>query len=163
MRRAPNKTVERTADSLVSSRSACNLIVMSSRAAAHLLRSPMRAERAKPNSCKDDEILAQGKRSAALGYRRRKISSFLPSGLARQGRASPEGRKEVGLGGFLPRAAASAALPWAIILLPLRGAGKASQRAGDDNGGISAEFRAGRLWPAAPHHGRWPPTGGMNT
>jgi len=48
--------------------------------------SPMRAERAKPKSCKDDEIIAQGKRSAALGY----------------------GRKMI---------------PWAIIMLPLRGAG----------------------------------------
>jgi hypothetical protein len=35
--------------------------------------------------------------------------------------AKPEEKQEVGLGGFLPRAAASAALPWAIIMLPLRG------------------------------------------
>jgi hypothetical protein len=86
-------------------------------------RSPiMRAERAKLKSCKDDEIIAQGKRSAALGYGRKMIPSFSPSGFARLGRAKPEGEKEVGWGGSLPRAAASAALPWAIIFLPLRGA-----------------------------------------
>jgi hypothetical protein len=84
--------------------------------AAHAGRSPMRAERAKPKSCKDDEIIAQGKRSAALGYRRKMI-------------------------------------PWAIILLPLRGVGKAHQRAGGD-GGMIALFRAARLWPTAHHHGR---------
>jgi hypothetical protein len=38
-------------------------------------------------------------------------------------------------------------------LLPLRGARKANQRAGGD-GGVSALFHAGRLWPVAPHHGR---------
>ena len=54
----------------------------------------MRAERAKLKSCKDDEIIAQGKRSAALGYRRNMIPSFFPSGFARQGRAKPEGKKE---------------------------------------------------------------------
>jgi hypothetical protein len=70
-------------------------------------RSSMRAERAKPKSCKDDEIIAQGKRSAALGYRRRMIPSFFPSGFARPWRAKPEGKKEVGWGGSLPRAAAS--------------------------------------------------------
>ena len=85
------------------------------------LRSPMRAERAKPKSCKDDEIIAQGKRSAALGYGRKMIPSFFPSGFARQRRAKPEGKKEVGWGGSLPRAAASAALPWATILPPLAG------------------------------------------
>src|SRR5215471_4904411 len=35
--------------------------------------------------------------------------------------AKPEGKKEVGLGGILPRAAASAAWPWAIILPPVAG------------------------------------------
>ena len=50
------------------------------------LRSPsMRAERAKLKSCKDDDIIAQGKRSAALGCGPKMISSFFPSGLARQG------------------------------------------------------------------------------
>ncbi len=38
---------------------------------------------------------------------------------------------------------------WASILLPLRGAGKAIQRAGGDSG-MSALFQAGRFWPAAP-------------
>ncbi len=111
--------------------------------------SPMRAERAKPKSCKDDEIIAQGKRSAALGYGCKMIPPFFPSGFARPRRAKSEGKKEHGWGGSLPRAAASAALPWAIILLPLRGAGEANQRAGGD-GGMSALFHAGRLWPALP-------------
>ncbi len=90
-------------------------------------RSPtMRAERAKLKSCKDDMIIAQGKRSAALGYGGKMNSSFFPSGLARRRRAKPEGKKEVGWGGPLPRAAASAALPWAVIRPPLRGSGKAN-------------------------------------
>jgi hypothetical protein len=122
---------------------------------AHPWRSSMRAERAKPKSCKDDEIIAEGKRRAALGYRPRMIPSFFPSGFARQGRAKPEGKKELGWVGSLPRAATSAALPWASIWLPLRGAGKANQRAGGD-GGMVDLFRAGRLWPTAPHHGRSP-------
>jgi hypothetical protein len=115
-------------------------------------RWPTRAERAKLKSCKDDGMIAQGKRSAALGCGRKMIASFFPSGLARQQRAKPEGKKEVGWGGSLPRAAASAALPWANIRPPLRGSGKANQRAGGD-GVTSALFRAGRLWPAAPQHG----------
>jgi hypothetical protein len=68
-------------------------------------RSPtMRAERAKLKSCKDDEIIAQGKRatSAALGYGPEMIFSFFPSGLARLERAKPEGDKEVGCGGLYP-------------------------------------------------------------
>jgi hypothetical protein len=56
----------------------------------------MRAERAKPKACKDDEIIAQGKRSAALGYRRKMIPSFFPSGFARTWRTQPEGKKELG-------------------------------------------------------------------
>jgi len=83
----------------------------------------MRAERAKPKSCKDDEIIAQDKRSAALGYGRKMIPTFFPSGFAHQGRAKPDGKKEVGWLGTLPRAATSAVLPWAVILLPFRGAG----------------------------------------
>ena len=84
---------------------------------------PIRAERAKAKSCKDDMIIAQGKRSAALGYGRNMIPSFFPSGFARPWRVTLEGKKEVGWLGSLPRAAASATLPWATILLPLRGAG----------------------------------------
>jgi hypothetical protein len=75
----------------------------------------MRAERAKPKSCKDDEIIAQGKRSAALGCRRKMIPSFFPSGFARPWRAKPEGKKEVGWLGSLPRAAACAALPLYVL------------------------------------------------
>ena len=56
-------------------------------------------------------IIAPGKRgtSDARGYGHDMICSFFPSGLARLGRAKPEGKKEVGLGGILARAAASAA------------------------------------------------------
>jgi hypothetical protein len=74
-------------------------------------------------------VIAQGKRgtSAALGYGPEMIFSFFPFGLARLERAKPEGKKEVGYGGALPRAAASAALPWATILLPHQGTGKANQ------------------------------------
>jgi hypothetical protein len=94
----------------------------------------MRAQRAKPKSCRDDEIIALGKRSAALGYGRKMIPSFFPSGFARQGRAKPEGKKEVGCLGSLPRAAASAVLSWAIILLLLRGArGRENWRLGSTN------------------------------
>ena len=113
----------------------------------------MRAERAKLKSCKDEEMIAQGKRSAALGYGRKMIPSFFPSGFACQRRAKPEGKKEIGWGGSLPRASASAALPWAIILLPLRGAGKANQRAGGD-GRMTVLFHARRRPPAAPQHER---------
>jgi hypothetical protein len=63
-------------------------------------------------SCKDDVILAQGKRSAALGCEPKMIVSlFFLSGLAPQ-RAKPERKKrDFGLGGHVPRAVASAALP----------------------------------------------------
>lgn len=91
-------------------------------------RSPtMRARRAKPKSRRDDMIVAQGKRSAALGCGPKIIFSLFPSGLARLRRAKPEGKREVGWVGSLPRAAASAALPLATIVLPLRGAGKANK------------------------------------
>ena len=53
-------------------------------------------------------------------YQPKMISSF-PSGLACLRRAKPEGKKEIGWGGLLPRAAASAALPGAIIMPPLTG------------------------------------------
>ena len=56
----------------------------------------MRAERAKLKSRKDYMIIAQGKRSAALGCGPKTFSSFFPSGLARLQRAKPEGKKEVG-------------------------------------------------------------------
>ncbi len=57
------------------------------------------------------------------------IASFFPSGLARRRRAKPEEKKEAGWSDALPGAAASAALPRATLLLPLRGAGEANQRA----------------------------------
>jgi len=77
-------------------------------AASEVERSPvMRAERAKLKSQRDDMIIAPGKQSAARGYGRKMISSFFPSGLARLRRAKPEGKKEAGWEGSLPRAAAS--------------------------------------------------------
>jgi hypothetical protein len=39
-------------------------------------RSPLRAQRAKPKSCKDDLIIAPGKRSAARGYECKMIGSL---------------------------------------------------------------------------------------
>lgn len=58
--------------------------------------------------------IAQGKRSAALGYRPIRIPSLLfPSGLARRGRAKPEGEKE--------KSGVAWVLPWAIIKLPRPG------------------------------------------
>ena len=86
-----------------------------------LMANVMRAERAKLKSQRDDMIIAPGKQSAARGYGRKMISSFFPSGLARLRRAKPEGKKEAGWEDSLPRAAASAALPRAIVLPPLPG------------------------------------------
>src|SRR5579859_4299945 len=98
-------------------------------------RSPKtRAERAKLKSCKDDKIIAQGKRgtSAALGKEAKNdLLSFFQSGLARHRRAKPDWKKErLGVGWRLPRAAAArlhpitawlaAALPWADICCPFR-------------------------------------------
>ena len=90
--------------------------------------SAMRAERAKPKSRRDGMIIAKGQRrtSAALGYgfntNPSPFSGFAapPPGGARQTRK--KGRLDIGWA--LPRAAASAALPWAIIMLPLWGAGR---------------------------------------
>ena len=53
------------------------------------------------------------------------LFSFL---FAPQGRAEQEGKKRLCMWGGLPRAAASAALPWAIIRPPLRGSMKAKQQ-----------------------------------
>ena len=99
------------------------------------LGQPIRAKRAKLKSCKDDEIIAQGKRgtNAALGSERKMICSPF-SGLARQPAGVPNLKKgRVGTGWALPRAAAYAALPWATILLPLRGAGPEKLRLGKTN------------------------------
>ncbi len=91
---------------------------------------------AKLKSQRDDMIIAQGKRSAALDCEPQMIVSlFFQAGLARWERVKPAWKmREVGWGGLLPRAAASclrfataggqAALPWAIIVLPFRGAGQ---------------------------------------
>jgi hypothetical protein len=91
----------------------------------------MRVQRAKLKSCKDDVIIAQGKRSAALGYGPKMIFSFFPSGLARL-RAKSEGKKEVEWGGPLPRAAASAALLGYYQAAPL-GLRKGEPDAGADS------------------------------
>jgi hypothetical protein len=74
-------------------------------------------------------MIAQGQRgtSAALGSERKMICSPF-SGLTRQpAGASNQKKGRVGTGWLLPRAATSAVLPWAIILLPLRGAGRADR------------------------------------
>src|SRR5207245_2932911 len=74
-------------------------------------RSPtLRAERAKLKSRRDDMIVAQGEGSAALGYGPKRNSFFFLPVCPESIRGKPEGKKEVGWGGFSPRAAASAAL-----------------------------------------------------
>ena len=90
----------------------------------------MRAERAKLKSCKDDETIAQGKRSAALGYGRKMIPSFSLTVLRASGAQNRKGKRGWVGGGSLPRAAASAALPWADMWLSFQGAGKANRVAG---------------------------------
>src|ERR1044071_9665086 len=53
----------------------------------------MRAERANPKSCKDDDIIAQGKRSAALGCGRRMIPSFFLPVLGASGAQNRKGKR----------------------------------------------------------------------
>jgi hypothetical protein len=53
------------------------------------------------------------------------ISSFFPSGLARRGRAKPEGKKEIGLG--FTQGGGQGGLALATIRPPLRGSGEANQ------------------------------------
>src|SRR5206468_640424 len=82
----------------------------------------MRAQRAKLKSRRDDTIIAPGKRSAARGSGREMISLFS------FWFGAPNQKEKGGwVGAALPRAAASAALPWATIMPPLRGFGKANQ------------------------------------
>jgi hypothetical protein len=91
-------------------------------------RSPiMRAKRARPKSCKDDEIIAQGKRSAALGCGHQMISLFfLP--VRRASSAPNRKEKEMGWDGVLPRAASESirSCPGLLSGYPLRGAGTAN-------------------------------------
>ena len=70
-------------------------------------------------------IIAQGKaaEAAALGKPPPQPNSFFPSGLARQRRAKPEGKKEENILGPPPRAALR--LPWATIISSLRDFGLA--------------------------------------
>ena len=82
-------------------------------------------EGAKPKSCRDDIIPAQGKRSVALGQGP-KMNTSLFSKLRWPGQHNFE-KREIGGGGGLPRAAASAALPWADMLLPFQGAAKQTE------------------------------------
>src|SRR5579859_3097618 len=68
------------------------------------------------------KIMAQGKRSDALGSGRKMSSSFFSFWFgASEGAPNQKEKKEIGWVGFLPGAAASAALPRAIIRPPLRG------------------------------------------
>ena len=83
-------------------------------------------------SRRDDMKIAQGKRgtSAALGCGPKMFLSLFSFRVWGALRGRPEKKKER-LGGVafvLPRATASAALPWAILRPPLRGSGKANQR-----------------------------------
>ncbi len=76
-------------------------------------------------------IAAQGKRSAApsaaLGQGP-KMNTSLFSKLGWQSQPNFE-KREISGGGGLPRAAASAALPWADMLLPFQGAGPCGRKA----------------------------------
>jgi len=78
----------------------------------------------------------QRTRENLLGWweTRNDLLSFFQSGLARLARAKPDWKKErLGVGWRLPRAAAAAALPWAIFLPPLSGLGP-SRRYGEHVG-----------------------------
>jgi hypothetical protein len=106
-------------------------------------RSPkIRAERGRLKSGKDDVIIAQVKRgtSAALGKRHKMnpslFSNLIWRAVARQIRLE---KRETGCGWrFTQGGSRSAPLPWATILLPLRGAG------GHMSDGRLKGF--GRLW-----------------
>ena len=58
----------------------------------------MRAKRAQTQAPQGRQVIAPGKRSPARGYGPKMISSFFPSGLARQKRAKPFDRSIVGVG-----------------------------------------------------------------
>src|SRR5439155_1729284 len=99
-------------------------------------------------------------RAAPSGRRNASQRAGGHGGTARLPRAKPEGKKEAGWGGPLPRAAAVAALPWAIVVLPLRGAGRANEIAGAD-GDTACLWRANpegkkRLGGVALYPGRRP-------
>ena len=70
-------------------------------------------------------MIALGKRSDARGYGRKMISSFFSFWCP--GARNQKEKKRLGSVGLLPRAAASAALPGAIIMPPLRGSGMANR------------------------------------
>ena len=75
---------------------------------------------------------------------------FFSSGL-RAASAPNRNKKRDWWGGSLPRAAASAALPWANISLPLRGAGEVNQCA-PGNGEIVLLLQIGHTPPAMHPH-----------
>jgi hypothetical protein len=64
--------------------------------AQETVRLRIRAERARPKSCKDDAIIAQGKggTSAALGKRHKMIPSLFSNLVWRAERAKPDWKKE---------------------------------------------------------------------
>jgi hypothetical protein len=115
----------------------------------------LQSGRARVKSRRDDKMVAQGKRSAALGSEPKLISLFLLP-VWRTSEARQTGSKKRQWGDPQPRAAASAALPWATILLPLRGARQANllwKRRGWRFGGMDA--LDGRRWSShAPTHAR---------
>ena len=75
-------------------------------------------------------IIAQGKRSAALGSGRKMIPSFFPSGLPRLWRAEPEGKKEVGWGRLFTQGGglSGLALGHCLAAPPGRRKGESSRR-----------------------------------
>ena len=106
---SPNFAVEPTRPALGVSNVSCEIVCFSLRrclaysACGSLSRSaPLRAERAKLKSCKDDKIIAQGKRgtSAALGKRQKMISSLFSNLVWRapQPRQTRLEKREIGCG-----------------------------------------------------------------
>ena len=114
------------------------------------LRPPiLRAQRAKTRALQGRYIIAPGKRSGARGNGRTMVSPCFPAGLARRGFAKPAGKQEIAWGVFLPRAAASKALPWAIMRPPRWGCGLGRaipRRVGEANQGRQPTPRIRPVW-----------------
>ena len=88
------------------------------------VRCDLRAKRAKPKAPKGRKIIAQGKRSAALGDGAIIINTPLFMVCRASRRAGTAGHEERGvrlMGVRLPRAAVATLLCWAALSLPLRG------------------------------------------
>jgi hypothetical protein len=111
---------------------------------------PKRAERAKLKSCKDDIMLAQGKRSAAPGWEPKMISSLFPLWLGASARQAREEKETLGwvamYPGRWPRRPCPGLESSCPFGAPERRTGRASQRR------QWTRLFAGRQWPgvAAP-------------